>query len=91
VNDHIDAVQLSKRPIELHGHGTVYSCDALIIATGATAMYLGIPSEEKYRGKGVSACATCDGFSFAGSVSPSSAAATPRWRKLCTSRTSPHT
>jgi thioredoxin reductase (NADPH) len=66
VNDHIDAVQLSKRPIELHGHGTVYSCDALIIATGATAMYLGIPSEEKYRGKGVSACATCDGFFFRG-------------------------
>jgi thioredoxin reductase (NADPH) len=66
VNDHIDAVDLSKRPIELHGHGTVYSCDALIIATGATAMYLGIPSEEKYRGKGVSACATCDGFFFRG-------------------------
>jgi thioredoxin reductase (NADPH) len=66
VNDHVDAVQLAKRPIELHGHGTVYSCDALIIATGATAMYLGIPSEEKYRGKGVSACATCDGFFFRG-------------------------
>ena len=66
VNDHIDAVELSKRPIELHGHGTVYSCDALIIATGAAAMYLGIPSEEKYRGKGVSACATCDGFFFRG-------------------------
>jgi thioredoxin reductase (NADPH) len=66
VNDHIDAVELAKRPIELHGHGTVYSCDALIIATGAAAMYLGIPSEEKYRGKGVSACATCDGFFFRG-------------------------
>jgi thioredoxin reductase (NADPH) len=66
VNDHIDAVQLSNRPIELHGHGTVYSCDALIIATGAAAMYLGIPSEEKFRGKGVSACATCDGFFFRG-------------------------
>jgi len=66
VNDHIDAVELSKRPIELHGHGTVYSCDALIIATGAAAMYLGIPSEEKFRGKGVSACATCDGFFFRG-------------------------
>jgi thioredoxin reductase (NADPH) len=66
VNDHIDSADLSKRPFELHGHGTVYSCDALIIATGAAAMYLGIPSEEKYRGKGVSACATCDGFFFRG-------------------------
>jgi thioredoxin reductase (NADPH) len=66
VNDHIDTVHLSQRPIELHGHGTIYSCDALIIATGATAMYLGIPSEEKFRGKGVSACATCDGFFFRG-------------------------
>jgi thioredoxin reductase (NADPH) len=66
VNDHIDSVQLAKRPFELHGHGTVYSCDALIIATGAAAMYLGIPSEEKFRGKGVSACATCDGFFFRG-------------------------
>src|SRR6202162_5336801 len=66
VNDHIDAAQLSKRPFELQGHGTVYSCDALIIATGATAMYLGLPSEERFRGKGVSACATCDGFFFRG-------------------------
>jgi len=66
VNDHIDSVQLAKRPFELHGHGTIYSCDALIIATGATAMYLGIASEEKFRGKGVSACATCDGFFFRG-------------------------
>jgi thioredoxin reductase (NADPH) len=64
VNDHIDKVDLSKRPYALQGHGTVYSCDALIIATGATAMYLGIPSEDKFRGKGVSACATCDGFFF---------------------------
>ena len=66
VNDHIDTARLSTRPFELHGHGTVYSCDALIIATGAAAMYLGIPSEEKFRGKGVSACATCDGFFFRG-------------------------
>jgi thioredoxin reductase (NADPH) len=64
INDHIDKVELTRRPFELHGHGTLYSCDALIIATGATAMYLGIPSEEKFRGKGVSACATCDGFFF---------------------------
>jgi thioredoxin reductase (NADPH) len=66
VNDHIDTAQLSARPFELHGHGTVYSCDALIIATGATAMYLGLDSEERFRGKGVSACATCDGFFFRG-------------------------
>jgi thioredoxin reductase (NADPH) len=64
VNDHIDTADLTKRPFELHGHGTIYTCDALIIATGATAMYLGIASEEKFRGKGVSACATCDGFFF---------------------------
>jgi thioredoxin reductase (NADPH) len=64
INDHIDKADLGKRPFELHGHGTVYSCDALIIATGATAMYLGIPSEDQFRGKGVSACATCDGFFF---------------------------
>jgi thioredoxin reductase (NADPH) len=66
VNDHIDVAHLSRRPFELEAHGTVYSCDALIIATGATAMYLGIASEEKFRGKGVSACATCDGFFFRG-------------------------
>jgi thioredoxin reductase (NADPH) len=66
VNDHIDAAQLHKKPFELHGHATLYTCDALIIATGATAMYLGLASEEKYRGKGVSACATCDGFFFRG-------------------------
>jgi thioredoxin reductase (NADPH) len=64
VNDHIDNVELASRPFELQGHGAVYTCDALIIATGATAMYLGIPSEERFRGKGVSACATCDGFFF---------------------------
>jgi thioredoxin reductase (NADPH) len=64
VNDHIDKVDLTRRPFELQGHGTLYGCDALIIATGATAMYLGIPSEDKFRGKGVSACATCDGFFF---------------------------
>jgi thioredoxin reductase (NADPH) len=64
VNDHIDSAHLGKRPFELKGSSALYTCDALIIATGATAMYLGLPSEEKFRGKGVSACATCDGFFF---------------------------
>jgi thioredoxin reductase (NADPH) len=64
VNDHIYKVDFSKRPLELHGDSGVYTCDALIVATGAAAKYLGLPSEEAYRGKGVSACATCDGFFF---------------------------
>ncbi len=64
VNDHIHKVDLSKRPLELHGDSGVYTCDALIVATGAAAKYLGLPSEEAFRGKGVSACATCDGFFF---------------------------
>ena len=64
VNDHIHKVELGKRPLELHGDSGVYTCDALIVATGAAAQYLGLPSEEAFRGKGVSACATCDGFFF---------------------------
>jgi thioredoxin reductase (NADPH) len=64
VNDHIHKVDFSKRPLKLHGDSGVYTCDALIVATGAAAKYLGLPSEEAYRGKGVSACATCDGFFF---------------------------
>ena len=63
VFDHIDQVDLSVRPFTLKGTGT-YSCDALIIATGATAQYLGLPSETAFMGKGVSACATCDGFFY---------------------------
>jgi thioredoxin reductase (NADPH) len=66
VNDHIHTADLSKRPFRLDGDYSSYTCDALIIATGATAMYLGIPSEEAFKGRGVSACATCDGFFYRG-------------------------
>jgi thioredoxin reductase (NADPH) len=64
LNDHINKVDLSRRPFFLEGDRGNYTCDALIIATGATAKYLGLPSEESFRGRGVSACATCDGFFF---------------------------
>ena len=64
--DHINQVDLSKRPFELQGDAGGYACDALIIATGASARYLGLPSEQEYMGKGVSACATCDGFFYKG-------------------------
>jgi thioredoxin reductase (NADPH) len=64
INDHIHTADLSKRPFTLEGDYATYTCDALIISTGATAMYLGLPSEEAYKGRGVSACATCDGFFY---------------------------
>ncbi|GAB6068256.1 thioredoxin-disulfide reductase [Methylothermus subterraneus] len=64
VFDHIHTADLSKRPFTLQGDAGTYTCDALIIATGSSAKYLGLPSEEKYKGRGVSACATCDGFFF---------------------------
>jgi thioredoxin reductase (NADPH) len=64
VSDHIDRVELRHRPFRLHGDNGEYTCDALIIATGASAKYLGLPSEEAFRGRGVSACATCDGFFY---------------------------
>jgi thioredoxin reductase (NADPH) len=64
VFDHINKVDLSQRPFRLTGDAAEYSCDALIIATGASAQYLGLPSEEAFMGKGVSACATCDGFFY---------------------------
>lgn len=63
VFDHIDEVDVNARPMTLKGTGT-YTCDAMIIATGASAQYLGLPSEEAFMGKGVSACATCDGFFY---------------------------
>ena len=64
VNDHIYETDLSARPFHLKGDNGEYTCDALIIATGATAKYLGLESEEKYKGRGISACATCDGFFY---------------------------
>jgi thioredoxin reductase (NADPH) len=64
VNDHIHTARLAQRPFVLEGDSATYTCDALIIATGAAAKYLGLPSEEAFKGKGVSACATCDGFFF---------------------------
>ena len=66
VFDHINTVQLDQRPFLLTGDNATYSCDALIIATGASARYLGLESEEAFMGKGVSACATCDGFFYRG-------------------------
>ena len=68
VFDHINAVDLSKRPFTLKGDAGTYTCDSLIIATGASAKYLGLPSEEAFQGRGVSACATCDGFFYRGEV-----------------------
>ena len=61
--DHIDSVDVSEKPFKLFGSNS-YTCDALIIATGASAQYLGLPSEEAFMGRGVSACATCDGFFY---------------------------
>ena len=63
INDHITSVDLSDKPFKLSGSNE-YSCDSLIISTGASAMYLGLPSEQEFLGKGVSACATCDGFFY---------------------------
>ena len=64
INDHITSVDFSKRPFKLQGGDTTYTADAVIISTGATAQYLGLDSEEAFKGKGVSACATCDGFFY---------------------------
>jgi thioredoxin reductase (NADPH) len=64
IHNHVDRVELGQRPFRLFCGKDEYSCDALIIATGASAKYLGLPSEEAFKGRGVSACATCDGFFF---------------------------
>src|SRR5574339_1052089 len=64
VSDQIHTVRLGQRPFVLEGDIATYTCDALVIPTGDTAKYLGLPSEQKYMGRGVSACATCDGFFF---------------------------
>jgi thioredoxin reductase (NADPH) len=68
VYDHIHTAKLQQRPFELTGDSGTYTCDALIIATGASAQYLGLPSEEAFAGRGVSACATCDGFFYRNQV-----------------------
>ena len=68
VFDHINQVELGQRPFKLKGDSGEYTCDALIVATGASARYLGLPSEEAFMGKGVSACATCDGFFYRNQV-----------------------
>jgi thioredoxin reductase (NADPH) len=66
VFDHVHTARLAERPVRLEGDASDYTCDALVIATGASARYLGLPSEQSFMGKGVSACATCDGFFYKG-------------------------
>src|SRR5487761_2354681 len=68
VFDHIHTVDLGRRPFTLTGDSGTYTCDALVIATGASAKYLGLPSEQSFMGRGVSGCATCDGFFYRGQV-----------------------
>ena len=89
VFDHIHTADLHARPFKLSGDAGEYTCDALIVATGASAKYLGLPGEETYAGRGVSACATCDGFFYKNNTSPWSAAATRRLKKPCIWPTSP--
>src|SRR6476660_930254 len=66
IHDHVHVARLAERPLRLDGDLATYTCDALIIATGASAKYLGLASEQKFMGRGVSACATCDGFFYKG-------------------------
>ena len=89
--DHIHTAQLQERPFKLVGDQHTYTCDALIIATGASAQYLGMDSEEAFKGKGVSACATCDGFFYRTSPWPSSVVAIRPLKKHSTSPTSRRT
>jgi thioredoxin reductase (NADPH) len=89
--DHIHTVKLAARPFELVGDMGTYTCDALIIATGASARYLGLPSEEAFMGKGVSACATCDGFFYKGQDVAVVGGGNTQSRKRSTCRTSPAT
>ena len=86
VFDHISEVDFSQRPLRLTGDSGSYTCDALIIATGASAKYLGLPSEQAFMGRGVSGCATCDGFFYRGQ--DVCVVATPPSRRRCTCRTS---
>ena len=91
VFDHINAVDLVRRPFRLNGDSGEYTCDALIIATGASARYLGLPSEEKFAARACRPARPATGSSTRVSGSRSSAAATPRSRRRCTCRTSPRT
>lgn len=88
IYDHIHSVDFEQRPFTLTGDSTTYTCDALIIATGATAQYLGLESESKFMGQGVSACATCDGFFYKNRNVAVIGGATPRSKKPYTYRTS---
>ena len=91
IMDHISKVDLKRRPFSLQGEsGDLYTCDSLVICTGAQARWLGIPSEVKFKGYGVSACATCDGFFYRGRTLLWLAAATPPLRRRSTSRISRH-
>ena len=90
VDDVITGLDLQARPFRAEGDGgDTYTADTLVLATGAQARWLGLPSEKAFAGAGVSACATCDGFFFAARPWPWSAAATRRWRKRSTSPTTP--